>query len=297
MTSPHIRRAVLLVAFALVVAACGSDSPSDAPNQPTPAEGAQNIVSLSPSSTELLFAIGAGDQVVAVDEFSYYPPEAPTTDLSGFTPNLEAILAYEPDLLIWQGGPEDISAGLTAAGVPMVVHAPPADFEGIYAQITELGDVTGQIDGAAELVAQMRSDLAEIEASYTPAGDPVTYFHEAGTEYYSATSSTFVGNIYGLFDMVNVADPADPDGSQFGYPLLNEEFIIDSNPDFIFLADTIGYGQTAQTVAQRPGWDAMSAVQNGNVIELNDDIVSRWGPRGVDFARQVADALNRQPVG
>jgi len=256
------------------------------------------IISLSPSSTELLFAIGAGEQVIAVDEFSYYPEEAPVTDLSGFAPNLEAILAFEPDLLVWQGGADDITSGLEGAGVQVVNHLPPADFEGIYAQIADLGTLTGQIDGAANLVAQMRSDIDEIAASAVARDVALTYFHEVGTEYYSATSSTFVGNIYGLAAMVNIADPADEDGSQFGFPLLNEEFIIDSDPDIIFLADTIGYGQTAATVTARPGWEAMSAVVNGRIVELNDDIVSRWGPRVVDFARQVVEAANAyEPIG
>ena len=256
------------------------------------------IVSLSPSSTEILFAIGAGDQVIAVDAFSYYPEEAPVTDLSGFTPNVEAILGFEPDLVVWQGGPDDFAGALDAAGVTVISHFAPLDFEGIYAQIAELGEVTGQIDGAADLVASMRSDLEEIAASVVARDEPVTYFHEVGTEYYSATSSTFIGNIYGLANMENIADPADEDGSQFGFPLLNEEFILDADPDFIFLADTIGYGQSVETVAARPGWENLQAVQNGRVVELNDDIVSRWGPRVVDFARQVVDAVNAyEPVG
>ena len=333
-----LRLLALLLTLGLVAAACGDDSDDTAPAQSaettaaeaettettaatpetteapatttadaTPTSEAETetetgfpsrIVSLSPSSTEILFAIGAGDQVVAVDAFSYYPEEAPVTDLSGFTPNVEAILAFEPDLVVWSGGPEDVAGALDAAGVPLISHFAPVDFEGIYAQIAELGTATGQIDGAADLVASMRADLDEIAASVVARDEPITYFHEVGTEYYSATSSTFIGNIYGLANMENIADPADPDGEQFGFPLLNEEFILDADPDFIFLADTIGYGQSAETVAARPGWENLQAVQNGRVIELNDDIVSRWGPRVVDFARQVIEAVNAfEPVG
>lgn len=330
-----LRLLALLLTLGLLVAACGdSDSDDSAPATEAPAttteapattqapatteapatttaptttaptttgaapEFPSRIISLSPSSTEILFAIGAGDQVIAVDTFSYFPEEAPVTDLSGFTPNVEAILAFEPDMLVWSGGPDDVTGALESAGVPVINHFAPADFDGIYAQIAELGELTGQIDAAAALVEQMRADLEEIAASVEPRDEPITYFHEVGTEYYSATSATFIGNIYGLANMENIADPADPDGSQFGFPLLNEEFILDADPQLMFLADTIGYGQSAETVAARPGWENLQAVQNGRVIELNDDIVSRWGPRVVDFARQVIDAVNAvQPVG
>ncbi len=105
------------------------------------------------------------------------------------------------------------------------------------------------------------------------------------------TSTTFIGYVYGLFGLVNIADPADADGAAFGYPQLNEEFVITADPDIIFLADTLCCAQNAETVAARPGWDQLRAVQNGNVVELDDDVVSRWGPRIVDFVEAVAAAV------
>ncbi len=245
------------------------------------------IVSLSPSATEMLFAIGAGDQVVAVDEFSYYPEEAPVTDLSGFETNVEAVGEYSPDLIVASGPIE----GIDVLGAPVIVQFAPADIEGSYAQIEQLGVATGHVGDAAELVGQMQADLRAAVASVPEFETPPTYFHEVGTEYYTATSATFAGSVYSLFGLENVADAADPDGEFAGYPQMTEEAIIDADPDLIFLADTIGYEQSAETVAARPGWESISAVENGNVIELNDDIASRWGPRIVEMVETIAAAL------
>ena len=106
---------------------------------------------------------------------------------------------------------------------------------------------------------------------------------------FSATSETFIGQVYTLLGLQNIADAADQQGS--GYPQLSQEFVIQSNPDLVFLADTICCGQSADTVAARPGWDQLNAVQNGDVIPLSDDVASRWGPRIVDYLAEVAAAM------
>jgi len=243
----------------------------------------QRIVSLSPTGTEMLFAIGAGDQVIAVDSFSYYPEEAPVTDLSAWEPNLEAIAAFEPDLVI-TGSPLE---GLEALGIENHLVPAATNLDDIYTQIEQLGAKTGNVGGAAELVSQMQTDI-EAALAAAPARDvPLTYYHELDNTLFSVTSGTFVGYVYELFGLQNVADPADADGSAFGYPQLSEEFLVTADPDIIFLADTLCCDQSAETVAARPGWDQLSAVQNGNVVELNDDIVSRWGPRIVDFIEVI----------
>ena len=97
--------------------------------------------------------------------------------------------------------------------------------------------------------------------------------------------------MYGLFGLANVADPADADGSAWGYPQLSDEYLVDADPDVIFLADTLCCAQSAETVAARPGWDQLTAVQTGRVVELSDDIASRWGPRLVDFIAAISDVL------
>jgi len=166
-----------------------------------------------------------------------------------------------------------------------------AGIEDAYAQIAEIGAAVGREAEAAALVAQMLSRISELVALAAD-GSGLSYYHELDNTLYSVTGSTFIGEVYALFGLRNVADPAEEDGASFGYPQLSEEFIFDSDPDLIFLADTICCGQDAETVAARPGWDQLSAVRNGNVVELDDDVVSRWGPRLVDFVADIAMAID-----
>lgn len=250
----------------------------------------ESIVSLSTVATEMLFAIGAGDQVVAVDDQSNYPEEAPMTDLSGFTPNIEAILAYEPDVVFISYDPGDLIASLDAAGVPVVSFGAAVTLDDTYRQIESIGAATGHLEDAIIVSESIETELAKIvdEAPELEAG--TNYFHEIDSTLYTVTSSTFFGQIYSMFGLENIADPADEDGSAFGYPQLSSEFVVASDPDLIFLADSF-YGESSETVAARPGWDVLSAVQGDNVYPLDSDVASRWGPRIVDFARSVSDAL------
>ena len=252
----------------------------------------ERIVSLNPTATEMLFAIGAGDQVVAVDQFSYFPAEAPVTDLSGFDPNIEAIAGFEPDLVVTDVPLE----ALTDLGIENMVISAATNLDDIYAQIEQLGARTGNVGEAAELVLQMQTDIDAALASIPDREIALTYYHELDNTLYSVTSGTFVGYVYSLFGLENIADPADPDGESFGYPQLNEEYVLTADPDLIFLADTLCCEQSAATVAERPGWDQLQAVQNGHVVELNDDIVSRWGPRIVEFIEAVGAAVNELEV-
>lgn len=249
----------------------------------------ESIVSLSSTATEMLFAIGAGPQVVAVDDQSNHPDEAPISDLSGFTPNVEAILAYEPDLVVIGYDPGELVASLEAAGVPVVNYSAAVTIDDVHRQIEALGAVTGQREEAIAVSESIANDLARI-ADEAPDAEGVTYFHELDNTLYTATSSTFFGQIYGLFGLENIADPADEDGSALGYPQLSSEYVVSADPDIIFLADTL-YGESSETVSARPGWGVLAAVQNGNVVELDSDIASRWGPRIVDFAESVSEAI------
>ena len=254
-------------------------------------ERPERIVSLSGSHTEILFAVDAGDQVVAVDEYSYYPAEAPVTDLSGFTPNTEAIAEYDPDLVLISYDPGDVADSLELLGIPTLVLDAPADFDGVWRQIEVIGAATGNVGEAAELVASMQSEIDEIVAGLPEHAEGLTYFHELDETFFSVTSSTFIGEVYALMGLVNIADAADPDGSSGGYPQLSEEFIIETDPDIIFLADAACCGQSPETVAARPGWAGLTAVTNNAVFEVDEDIASRWGPRIVDYLRDAADAV------
>ncbi len=296
MRSPNRLLVALVATFALVLAACGDDDGMAASGDPSPATETtmgsepQAIISLSPTATEMLFAIGAGDQVVAADEFSNFPAEAPTTDLSGFDPNLEAIIDHEPDLVILSGDRDDIVAGLAAVDVPTIVLGAATVIDDTYAQIEQLGAATGHVGDAAELVSQMQADIDELVSQVPARDEPLTYYHELDDTLFSVTSDTFIGEIYALAGLENIADAADESGEAGGYPQLSAELLIDADPDLIFLADTKCCGQDTDTLAARAGFDQLTAVQQGNVIELDDDVASRWGPRIVDFLEAIVDA-------
>lgn len=256
----------------------------------------ERIVSLAPTATEVLFAIGAGDQVVAVDEFSYYPEEAPTTDLSGFEPNVEAVAAYDPDLVVVSDDLNDVISALTAIEIPVIHQPAAATIEDTYAQIEQLGAATGHVGEAAEVVATMQARIEELSGSVPEMERPLTYYHELEETFFTVTSSTFVGEIYDLAGLENIADQAE--GADDGYLQLSAEYIIEADPDLIFLADTKCCGESAETVAARPGWDQLTAVTGGGVVPLDDDVASRWGPRIVDFLEAVVGAvLELEPAG
>jgi iron complex transport system substrate-binding protein len=282
--------ALVAVLLALVLAACGSSggssTPSAASTQAAP-PAPHRIVSLSPPATESLFAIGAGEQVVAVDDQSNYPAEAPHTKLSSYQPNVEAIAAYNPDLVVISYDPTDVVAGLKKLHIPVVMQEAPTDLDGAYAQIEELGQATGHAAEAQDVVADMQSRIGTI-ADGNP-GSGLSVFHEISPDFYSATSKTFIGSVYTLLGAKNIADAAG--GKAPDYPQLSAEYVVDSDPDVIVLSDTKCCGQSPKTVRSRPGWGNLTAVQDGDVVPVDDDIASRWGPRIVDFVQVVAQAF------
>ncbi|WP_049577322.1 ABC transporter substrate-binding protein [Nocardiopsis sp. SBT366] len=250
----------------------------------------ERIVSLSPSNTEMLFAIGAGDQVEAVDDYSNHPDEAPTTDLSGFTPNVEAISEYDPDLVILADSAVDTADQLGAVDIPVLVLPGAADLEDVYAQVRLLGEVTGQTEEADTEADRIEGEFNEIvESTCAEIGDTqLTFYQELDDTLFSATSGTFVGQIHDAFGLVNIADQAD-DGESGGYPQLSSEFVVEENPDLIFLS--YGDESDVEAVAERPAFATVSAVETDSVHLLDTDIASRWGPRVVDFAQSVSDAV------
>ena len=251
----------------------------------------RRIVSLSATATESLFAIGAGAQVIAADDQSDYPKSAPKTTLSGFTPNVEAIVAYRPDLVIAAYDPKGLVDALGRLGIPVLVHNAAMNLPGAYQQIRQLGTVTGKRAGAAKVVARMKAGIAKIVASTKGKARGLTVYHELTPDLYSAASNTFIGRAYALLGLRNIADAADSAGT--GYPQLSPEYVVASSPDLIVLADSVCCGQKASTVAARPGWGSVAAVKTGSIVRIDDSIASRWGPRLVDFFRALSSAINR----
>jgi iron complex transport system substrate-binding protein len=259
--------------------------------QVTVAKKPRRIVSLSPTATESLFAVGAGSQVVAVDDQSDHPKNAPKTTLSGFTPNVEAIASYRPDLVVVAYDPKGLSGALERLGITVVHQDGAKTFKGAYQQIRQLGLVTGHETEATRLIGRMRARIAAIVRTARRAGAGLSVYHELTPDLYSATSRTFVGQVYVALGLRNIADAADAVGT--GYPQLSAEYVVSASPDVIVLADTVCCGQKASTVAQRPGWDRISAVRTGSIVRIDDSIASRWGPRLVNFFRAMASAIAR----
>ncbi len=249
------------------------------------------IVSLSPTATESLFAIGAASQVVAVDDQSDYPKSAPRTALSGFTPNVEAIATYRPDLVVIAYDPKGLSGALERLGITVLHQDGAKSIKGAYQQIRQLGLVTGRDGAAKRVVTGMKARIAKITRDASKARSGLSVYHELTPDLYSATSKTFVGQVYTALGLRNIADAADSAG--FGYPQLSAEYIVSTSPDLIVLADTVCCGQKASSVAARPGWDRISAVRTGSIVRVDDSIASRWGPRIVNFFRAMSSALAR----
>ncbi|HQZ35515.1 MAG TPA: ABC transporter substrate-binding protein [Ilumatobacteraceae bacterium] len=296
-----------LTALLLTAAACGDDEASTSTSTSTStnsvkvtdtvpsADAPMAIISLSPTHTEMLFAIGAADQIIAVDDQSNYPAAAldKPHELSGFEPNVEAIAALKPDLVVIADDGKDLTGQLGKLGIPVWSGPAPTTFDDVYAQIEQLGAATGHIGEAAEVVGQMQTDITAAVVAAPVMAEPATFYHELDPTLYSVTSSTFIGQVYGLFGLVNLANGVEKGND---YPQLNAEFIIAANPDYIFLADSKCCGQSPETVAARDGWAATNAVINDNVIAIDDDIASRWGPRLVDFIQAVSTALSKVPA-
>jgi iron complex transport system substrate-binding protein len=292
---------VTATAALLLTAACGSDSSSGAGSgrhvTVTAANGSvkiagapKRIVSLSPTATEMLFAIHAGDQVVAVDDQSSYPKSAPRTKLSGLSPSADAVAKYRPDLVVVDADRNGLVPALTKLKVPVLVEPAAKQLGDSYDQINDLGTASDHQNDAKQLVAAMQRKLAATAANVGDSGKRLSYYHEVDNTYFSVTSKTFIGGIYGMFGMRNIADRT---AGGNDYPQLNSEYIVHSNPDLIFIADGTCCGQSAQTVAKRPGWGVTGAVKTSSVTALDDDIASRWGPRVVDLADDIAAAINK----
>ena len=276
--------ATLLVALAAGIAA----STVSAHARDAAAGVPHRIVSLSPTATETLYAIGAGKQVIAVDDQSDYPKSAPKTSLSGFTPNVEAIVAYHPDLVVISYNPDNFASQLKKLGIRVLDQPAAKNLKQAYAEILQLGRITSHDRGARAVVGSMRKHLAAIVASVPKTRRHLRIYHELDPTYYSVTSHTFIGGMYTLLGLKDIADGA---GASTDYPQLSAEYIVASNPDLIVLADTVCCGQSLATVAARPGWGGISAVRNREVVRVDDSIASQWGTRTVLFLQAVASAV------
>lgn len=285
--------AALVAVSAMALVGCQSQAPESesAPTSEAPANHPERIVSLSPTVTEMLYAIGAGDQVAVTDKYSNYPEEAPRDpELSGFKPNAEAVVGYTPDLVVTSQDDPKFADAIKAANIELLVLPAAGSLDEVYSQFTKLGEATGHAGEAKEQVDTLRREIdqavALVDSKIIDAHLP--YYHEVSDDLYSVADSSFLGQIYALFGMHSVA----PTASAKKFPQLTNEAVIASNPRVIFLADKLDEGQDpVEFVAKRPGWETIDAVANKRVTVLDKDLASRWGPRLPQLVRMIAEAL------
>ena len=296
--SLRVGTAVLCLALGAPLLAAGAGA--------TTAKTPTCVVSLSPTATETLYAIGAGPQVQAVDKDSNYPTRGlpPTSKrIDALNPSVEAILGIckrtkshpstKPDLVIISYDANSIKEKLTALGIKVVEQDAPANLGGAYAQIRQLGVLTGHVVAARKLATSIaRTINADVASVPAHPNKVINVYYELDPTYYSVTSSTFVGLLMKRLGLVNIAD-AQSTSADAGYPQLNAEYIVSANPQLVFLADTICCQVTPASFGARPGFGAISAVVHGHVIGLNDDVASRWGPRLTVLMNQITAAVRR----
>ena len=253
---------------------------------------AQRVISLAPSNTEILFAIGAGDQVVGRDQASDFPEEAKTVTDIGSTfddLNAELIVSLNPDLVLAAeiNNPEQVQQ-LEDLGLTVYYLKNPLTLEGMYENLQIVAQLTGHSEEAAALVESLKERVAAVDEKIAPLSSRFSVFYELDAtdpaKPYTAGKGTFITQLIERAGGYNIAADLD------GYPQLSLEQVVEADPAFIILGDA-RYGVTPESIAERPGWGSLSAVKNGNVLPFNDDLVSRPGPRLVDALEELAKLL------
>jgi len=253
---------------------------------------AQKIISLAPSNTEILFAIGAGSQVVGRDQLSDYPAEAANvTDIgSSFEAlNTELIVSLKPDLVLAAeiNTPEQVKQ-LEDLGLTVYYLKNPLTLEEMYSNLELVAQMTGHEAEAATLIESLKARVAAVDEKIAPISSRPGVFYELDAtdpaKPFTAGKGTFITQLIERAGGQNIAADID------GYPQLSLEQVVAADPAFIILGDA-RYGISPESIAQRPGWENLTAVKNGNVVPFNDDLVSRPGPRLVDALEELAKLL------
>jgi iron complex transport system substrate-binding protein len=279
----HATAGPSVAAQAFPVSVQSGDGTVQIPSRP------DRILSLSASATQMLYAMGAGNQVVGVDKYSTYPPNAPRTKFTGDESSAEDYLYLRPDLVIFAFETGSLIQQLKTLHIPALLLPPAINMANVDSQLAELGTATGHQTGAHQVASSLASDLAAAARSVGNAGRGKTYYIEVDPTYYTATSKTFIGAEFSLFGMRDIADAA---GHGSAYPQISAEYILKENPDYVFLADTVCCQQTAATFAHRPGFSVLSAVKLRHVIGVNDSVASEWGPHTIEtFVNLLANVL------
>jgi iron complex transport system substrate-binding protein len=287
----------MLIAFFVSLLAC-APAPTPAPAAQTLTDDAgrvvalksapQRIISLAPSNTEVLYALGLGARVVGVTEYCNYPPEAKEKPkVGGFAKiDLEKVVGLNPDLVLATNiHAKTVVPELEKRGIPVVV-VEPKNVADVFAKITFVGKLTGATDAAAKLTAQMKTRMDAVTAQVAQAKTKPRVFYEIDKSLYTPGPGSYIDDLLTQAGGVNIA--ADAKNS---YAQLSPEVIIAQDPEVILLGDML-FGETPASVSARPGWTTISAVKNGRVVPvLNEDVIARPGPRVVEGLELIARAL------
>src|SRR5215211_2347485 len=305
-----LRKTLILTLFLVLVAACSPQaSPAtvapgdltappqtftDGLNRQVTLDGgiASRVVSLAPSNTEILFAIGAADQVVGRDELSDFPEEAKSVTDIGSTfdaLNTELIVSLKPDLVLAAeiNTPEQVKQ-LEELGLTVYYLKNPTTLEGMYSNLEIVAQLTGHQEEVATLIESLKARVAAVDEKIAPISSRPNVFYELDAtdpaKPYTAGKGTFITQLIDRAGGYNIAADLD------GYPQMSLEQVVAADPAFIILGDA-RYGVSPESIAQRPGWENLTAVKNGQVVPFNDDLVSRPGPRLVDALEELAKVL------
>jgi len=296
-----LRKTLLFTLLIVLLAACAPQAtPTSAALTFTDGLGreikldgpAQRVLSMAPSNTEILFAIGAGAQVVGRDSLSDYPEAAKTVTDIGSTfeaLNTESIVSLKPDLVLAAeiNTPEQVKQ-LEDLGLTVYYLKNPHTLEEMYDNLAIVAQLTGHEDEATALIESLKARVAAVDEKIAPLSSRLGVFYELDAtdpaKPYTAGKGTFITLLIERAGGYNIASDID------GYPQFSLEQVVTADPAFIILGDA-RYGVSPESIAQRPGWENLSAVKNGNVVPFNDDLASRPGPRLVDALEELAKLL------
>jgi len=249
----------------------------------------RRIVSLTPSNTEILFALGLGDRVVGVTTYCDYPPEAKNKPKIGdLQANVEKIVSLKPDLVVakWTMN-KDAVASLRKLNVP-VLCVEPESIEGVYRAIRLIAKATGTSETGEKIVAGMKAQLEQVKKKVAtiPPSKRLRVFIEVGDDpLYTAGSLTFIDELLNLAGGVNIA------GDIKGYQMYSMESVVEKNPDVILAPDSY-YIDVEKIIQKRPGWSSIKAVRDGRIINnLDPNMINRPGPRSAQAVKAIAGAL------
>lgn len=287
--------AITLLGLALILSACQSTPVVDGSGEEISLAGpARKIISISPSTTEILFAIGAGDRVIGRDSNSLYPEEAQEVqDLGGMWEGvpIEDILALEPDLVMMgENLSRDTAEELRALGLTVYWQANPADFSGLYENIRQVASMTGNQKEAEDLIKGLQKRVETASDLLTSVGEEPLVFYELDAtdpaNPWTAGQGTFISYVITQAKGRNLGDALDGDWVQ-----ISSEELIAQNPDYILLADAM-FGVEPGSVKERAGWGEINAVVNDQVIPFDPNILSIPGPRLVDGLEEVIKIIH-----